>query len=384
MHGKSPLMAVGGTRPEVVKLFPVIQALRARNYPVLLVSTGQHADLAPRMLAEFGLVPDVQLASAAGLGPAQLLASILSRLPSLLVAYRPALLLVQGDTVSTLAGALAGGYARVPVAHVEAGLRTGNPHEPHPEEMHRQLVSPLASLHFAPTPRAAAALRGEGIAADRIHITGNSGIDALFATRDRLAADAGLRASLAARYPFALPSGRPLLLVTVHRRENLGERLSAILSALARLATCGDMRIVVALHPNPAVRGPLQARLGCLPNVHLLNPLDHSAMVWMMQRANLLLTDSGGLQEEAPSLGLRTVVLRGLTERPEAVDAGISELVPLRSDPIVRAVKRALQRPPMPPMDLFGDGGAGNRMADIVDAWLVAQQARPNALASPG
>lgn len=384
MHGKSPLMAVCGTRPEVVKLFPVIEALRARNHHVLLVATGQHADLAPRMLSEFGLVADAQLASdAARYGPAQLMASILSRLTPLMAAFRPGLVLVQGDTVSTLAGALAASYARVPVAHVEAGLRTGDQDEPHPEEMHRQLLAPLASLHFAPTARAASALIREGVPPERIHVTGNSGIDALFTTRDRLAADAALQAALAARHPYAQPAGRPLLLVTVHRRENMGPRLSSIAAALAHLAAFDDMRIVVPLHPNPAASAPLRERLHGLPNVHLLDPLDHCAMVWMMQRATLLLTDSGGLQEEAPSLGLRTLVLRRLTERPEAVEAGVSALVPLQSESIVGAVKRLLEAPPTPPVHPFGDGRAGERIAGLIDHWLGVRRALPSELAAP-
>lgn len=384
MHGKSPLMAVCGTRPEVVKLFPVLGALRALNHRVLLVSTGQHADLAPRMLSEFGLVADVQLAPAtAGVSPAQQLALMLSRLPPVVAAYRPALVLVQGDTASTLAGALAAGYARVPVAHVEAGLRTGEADEPHPEEMHRQLVAPLASLHFAPTARAAAALLREGVAPDRVHITGNSGIDALFATRARLAADAALNARLSARYSFAHGAGRPFVLATVHRRENIGPRLCAIASALAHLAAFDDVGVVVPLHPNPAVRVPLQERLQGLPNVHLLEPLDHAEMLWMMQRAALLLTDSGGLQEEAPSLGLRTLVLRTATERPEAIEAGAAELVPLQSDCIVAAVKRLLAAPPLEAVHPFGDGRAGERIAALVDEWLGVSRALPDALAAP-
>lgn len=375
IHGKSPLMAVCGTRPEVVKLFPVIQALRARNHRVLLVSTGQHADLAPRMLSEFGLTVDAQLPSLfAGLGSAQLLASILSRLSPLMAAWRPGLVLVQGDTVSTVAGALAASYAGLPVAHVEAGLRTGDQSEPHPEEMHRQLVAPLASLHFAPTALAAEALRREGVPPAQIHVTGNSGIDALFATERRLAADGTLRAALAERYAFAETRDRPLLLVTVHRRENIGPRLGSIASALAHLAAFDEMRIVMPLHPNPAVRAPLQERLGGLPNVHLLEPLDHGAMVWMMQRSTLLLTDSGGLQEEAPSLGLRTLVLRARTERPEALAAGASELVPLQSEHIVSAAKRLLAAPPLKPVHPFGDGRTGEHIAALVSDWLIQRQ----------
>nr|WP_255696953.1 UDP-N-acetylglucosamine 2-epimerase (non-hydrolyzing) [Sandaracinobacteroides sayramensis] len=377
-------MAVCGTRPEVVKLSPVIKALRARGHRVVLVATGQHADLAPRMLSEFGLVPDAQLSSGpAGLRPAQVLGSLLTRLPPLVAAWRPSLLLVQGDTISALAGALAGNYARVPVAHVEAGLRTGDQDEPHPEEMQRQLIAPLASLHFAPSRRAAEALGREGVPAEHVHVVGNSGIDALFATRDRLAGDRRLQARLAARYPFAAQPGRPLLLATVHRRENQGPRLLAIAAALAHLAAFDGLRVALPLHPNPAVHRVLRQQLQGLENAHLMEPLEHVAMVWMMQRAHLLLTDSGGLQEEAPSLGLRTLVLRERTERPEAIDAGASELVPLQSGRIVAAAKRLLAMAPLQPVHPFGDGRTGESIAAAIERWLGVRQPLPETVAAP-
>lgn len=385
MRGRSPLLAICGTRPEAVKLAPVLHELRRRGLPVVLVATGQHPDLAPAMLREAGLTADVDLGVCQpGATPPQLLAAILTYLAPVFAAYRPQLALVQGDTVSALAGALAATYARVPVAHVEAGLRTGDQDEPFPEEMHRQLIAPLARLHFAPTRRAAAALRREGVEAQRIHVTGNTGLDALRLTVERLEADPGLRAAIGARFPFVAASRRPLLLVTAHRRENIGRRLASIAAALARLAAFCEAEIVVPLHPNPEVRQAFESRLGALEGVHLVPAVDHTTMVWLMQRSRLLLTDSGGLQEEAPSLGLRTLVLRKVTERPEAVSAGASELADLQADSIVRAVRAALLKPPLAPVHPFGDGHAARRIAAHVDDWLGVSARRAAALMLPG
>lgn len=371
MQGRSPLLAVCGTRPEVVKLAPVIGALRSRGHRVILAMTGQHPDLAPMMLRELGLQPDIELGGClAGMAPPLQLATILARLGPVLAAWRPQLVMVQGDTVSTFAGALAASYARVPIAHVEAGLRTHDFDEPHPEELHRALVAPMASLHFAPTRHAAAALRREGVDPSRIHITGNSGIDALLATSERLDTDPALAADLAFRHPYAAQPRRPLLLVTVHRRENLGRRLQAIAAALARLAAFCEAEIVLPLHPNPAVQRVLRDKLEGLDGVHLIPAVDHVTMVWLMRRAQVLLTDSGGLQEEAPVLGLRTLVLRQTTERTEALAAGASELVELQADSIVSAVRRTLLRKPLRPVLPFGDGQASERIAMIIHDWL--------------
>lgn len=371
MQGRSPLLAVCGTRPEVVKLAPVIRALSGRGHRVVLAMTGQHPDLAPLMLRELGLQPDMDLSACApGMATPQQLASILARLGPVLAAWRPQLALVQGDTVSTLAGALAAAYARVPIAHIEAGLRTHDFDEPHPEELHRTLVTPIASLHFAPTRQAAAALRREGVDAGRIHVTGNSGIDALLATAERLDADPSLAADLAFRHPYAANPTRPLLLVTVHRRENMGRRLQAIAAALARLAGFCEAEIVLPLHPNPAFQRILRDRLEGLEGVHLIPAVDHVTMVWLMRSARVLLTDSGGLQEEAPALGLRTLVLRQTTERSEALAAGAAELVELQADSIVSAVRRTLLRKPLRPVLPFGDGQAADRIADIIHDWL--------------
>lgn len=377
MLRRAPIMAICGTRPEAIKLAPVVIALRDRGHRVIIVSTGQHVDVASRLLHEAGLSVDVDLAvHQPGNSPAQLLAGILTHLPPVMAAYQPALALVQGDTVSALAGALAASYARVPVAHVEAGLRTHERDEPFPEEMHRCAITPLASLHFAPTCQAAAELEREGIDPASIHLSGNTGIDAVLGAAARLDADPLLGAAMAERFPFVEGCERPLLLATVHRRENIGVRLSSIAAGLARLAGFCEAEIIVPLHPNPAVAAQLRTRLGRLAGVHLMPAVDHLAMVWLMRRCHLLLTDSGGLQEEAPALGLRTLVLRTVTERPEAIAAGAAELVPLTADAIVAATRAALARPRMEPVFPFGNGTAAAQIARVIDRWMSPARAR--------
>jgi UDP-N-acetylglucosamine 2-epimerase (non-hydrolysing) len=302
-----PFLFVAGTRPEAVKLAPIILDLAARGARPLLVATGQHRDLFGAALAGFGLMADHDLAVMAP-RPEAVVGALLPALAELIRRLAPARVVVQGDTSSTLAGALAARYAGVPVAHVEAGLRSGGLH-PHPEEMHRRLVAQMADLHFAPTPVAAAALAAEGVH-DGVSITGNSGIDALMLMQARLVADPAL--ARAASAPFAgIPQHRPWVLATIHRRENQGRALARILSALAELAS--DAEVILPVHPSPAVAGPVRARLAGRPHVHLLPPLPYASFVALMLQSALVLTDSGGVQEEAPAIGLPCLVLRDET-----------------------------------------------------------------------
>ncbi len=350
---------------------PVIRALRARGQRVVLVMTGQHPDLAPFMMQEIGLVADHDLGvRAAGLPPSQILGATIGALTPLLLAYRPALVLVQGDTVATLAGAMAAFYAGLPVAHVEAGLRTHDMAEPYPEEMHRRLVAPLACLHFAPTEGAAAALRAEGIQPDLIHVTGNSGMDALRDTLRRLDGNPAISEQLNQRFASLGASERPLIVATVHRRENVGERLGQVAIALAQLAEEGAAEILMPLHPSPAVRAIVCGHLEGRAGAHLIDPVDHATMVWLMRRAQLLVTDSGGLQEEAPALGLRALVVRKATERAEAIAVGAAELVEPDAKTIVTAVRRNLERSPMVPSWPFGNGRSSECIADIIGQWI--------------
>ena len=369
---RSPVMLLVGTRPEALKLAPVAHALAARNHPFRLVVSGQHPSLARQALAEAGLSPDHDLAvHRDGNGLPDLVGAILARLAPIMVRDRPAMLLVQGDTATCLAGALAAFYAGIPIGHVEAGLRTGDLHEPFPEEGHRAMVGRIAALHFAPTRHAAERLIAEGIRPDTIEVVGNTSIDALHHSLRRLEA-ADVQQEMRARFPFVWDQRQPIVLVTVHRRENQGQRLRAIAAGLARFADAGMARIVLPLHPNPAVAGQLQARLGRFASVSLLPPLDHLALLWLMQHARLVVTDSGGIQEEAPALGIRTLVLREATERVEGVEAGVATLVPLRPEAIACAIRSALAMPPIAPTCPYGDGKAAERIAGRVEAWLGA------------
>ena len=372
------LLFVAGTRPEAVKLAPLLLGLRARGAQSVLVATGQHRELFDDALTGFGLSADHDLGVMAPTPDAQI-GQLVPVLADLIRSLAPDRVVVQGDTSSTLAGALAARYAGAALAHVEAGLRTGT-HDPHPEEMHRKLVAQMADMHFAPTAAAAAALRAEGITAG-IHVTGNSGIDALLSMQARLAGDAAL--AHAADAPLAgIPRGRPWILATIHRRENQGRALAGILDALGELGAQAE--VIVPVHPGPAISGPIRARLAGRAGVHLLPPLPYAGFVALMLRSALVITDSGGVQEEAPAIGLPCLVLRGCTERPEGVAAGNAVLVGTRPAAIVAAARRvlgdggiraAMAVPALP----YGSGGA----AAAINAVLLAapcSQAGPSSL----
>lgn len=373
MQGLKPILVLCGTRPEAIKLAPVVQTLRQSGSRVDLVMSGQHPDLARTMLEEVGLVPDVDLGIyQAGGRPDMLLSRMLPAIGALLQERQPAMVVVQGDTLTAFAGAASAAYAQIPVAHIEAGLRTGNNSEPHPEEMHRTMISRVADLHFAPTEHAAETLRKEGVNPATVHVTGNTGIDALIGLVRKLDVDPVIGRRLQETYPFVQSANAPLIVATIHRRENIGQRLQSIAAALARLVGFFEAEIVLPLHPNPVVRAQLMVHLRGLKGCHLIEPVDHMTMVWLLRHARLLLTDSGGLQEEAPTLGLRTLVLRKATERPEGVAAGVSSLVSLSAGEIVAATQRALKEPRPRPCHPFGDGKAAGRIADVINTYIDA------------
>ncbi|MEI6486441.1 MAG: UDP-N-acetylglucosamine 2-epimerase (non-hydrolyzing) [Sphingomonadales bacterium] len=342
-----PILFIAGTRPEAVKLAPIMHDLAARGQRPLLVATGQHRHLFADALRDFGLNADHDLGVMAAT-PDELVGRLLPPLAGLLRTLRPGWVVVQGDTSSTLAGAMAARYAGLRLAHVEAGLRTGGD-DPHPEEMHRRLVAQMAQLHFAPTAAAAAALRREGVC-EGIHVTGNSGIDALLMMQARLEADRTLLAAALAPFRGISPR-RPWVVATVHRRENQGDRLLPILRALGALAA--DAEIIIPVHPSPAVAGPMATVLGDVAGVHLLPPLPYASFVALMGRAALALTDSGGVQEEAPAIGLPCLVLREATERRETLASGNAVLVG-RDPAAITAAARAL----------LADGSARHAMAE--------------------
>lgn len=366
------VLLVFGTRPEAIKLCPLVRALRDRpaEFVARTCVTAQHREMLDQVLDAFQVRPDRDLdLMRPGQSLASLTARVLQALEPVLAEESPDIVLVQGDTTTTLAAAMAAFYRGIPVGHVEAGLRTGDLRQPFPEEMNRLLTSRLADLHFAPTAGSAANLAAEGVPQDRIAITGNTGIDAVLFVRDALESGA----LPAAEWPWLDPSRR-LIVVTGHRRENFGPAFAAEMRALARLACRRDIQVVYPVHRNPNVLGPAHELLGNQPHVHLLEPLPYVPFVDLMRRAYLLITDSGGIQEEAPSLGKPVLVLRNKTERPEAVDAGTVKLVGTDEKTIFAAATRLLDdsdeyqrmtRVHNP----YGDGHACRRITDLLAAY---------------
>lgn len=377
------LLFVIGTRPEAIKMAPVITAFRADpSFDVRVCVTAQHREMLDGALAAFDLRADFDLDV---MEPGQrldaLTASVLTGVGALLERNRPDWLFVQGDTTTTFAASLAAFYARVPIAHIEAGLRSGDRNAPWPEETNRTLTAAVADIHFAPHEAARNNLLRENVRADRIHVTGNSVIDALLAMQERLRSDPSLRARAERAVP--LDPARRLILVTGHRRESFGEGLEAICRGLLAIArTHPDVEIVYPVHLNPNVSGPvhriLQPDDALAGRIHLVAPVDYPTMVWLMSRAYLIVTDSGGIQEEAPSLGKPLLVTREKTERPEIVDAGAAMLVGVGEERLVAAASqlladRTLYERMSAVRHLAGDGNASERIVAV-----MRQQRRPD------
>lgn len=360
------LLSVIGTRPEAVKMAPVLHALAAEpGVESLLCVTGQHRELLDDVLRFFGLVPDVDLdLMTPGQRLGTLFHDILSRLDGVLAEIGPDRVVVHGDTITAHATALAAFHRAIPVAHVEAGLRTYAGH-PWPEEANRRAIAAIADLHLAPTRSAAANLAAERWRG-RVVVTGNSGIDALHLVLARLDSDDALRAAADAALPAPRP-GRRLILFTGHRREHLGAPFDAIWTALRDIARRPDVDILCPVHPNPAIGGPIAAALGGIANIHLVAPLPLPAFVAAMRRAALILTDSGGVQEEAAAIGRSALVLREATERHEGIEAGLAYLVGTDAARIARAAAALLDRPPAPaPSSVYGDGLAAGRIVAVL------------------
>ncbi|MFX4084165.1 non-hydrolyzing UDP-N-acetylglucosamine 2-epimerase [Sphingobium yanoikuyae] len=362
---------VFGTRPEAIKLFPVIHALKARaDIDTRVIVTAQHRGLLDQVLEIAGIVPDIDLDV---MTPNQTLdgltAKLIVALGEAFDAEKPDRVVVHGDTLTTMVASLAAYYRKIPVAHVEAGLRSGDIHHPWPEEVNRRVVACIADMNFAPTQAAADALLRENRDAAGIHVTGNTVIDALLATVDRVHGEPALASGLddlAARF-----AGKRIVAVTSHRRENFGGGMEAIARSIADIAARPDVAVIFPVHPNPNVRPVMDAVLGDLANVAMIEPLDYPHFVRLLDLCHLVLTDSGGVQEEAPSLGKPVLVMRETTERPEGVQAGTAKLVGADRDRIVRevlglldddAAYQAMARAHNP----FGDGKAAERIADII------------------
>ena len=366
-----------GTRPEAVKLAPVIGCLSESSWATpTIVATGQHRDLLHGALEVFGLEPDLDFdVYQPGATLEQLTARLLTALGPALADFDPAAVVVQGDTTSTMTGALAGFYAGLPVAHVEAGLRTGDRTQPFPEEINRRLTSQVASLHLAPTARAEAALAAEGITGPEVLVTGNTVIDALQEAVGKRPAWPDLLADLD-------DDPRRLLLVTAHRRESWGQGLRDVGEALGRLARARpDLLVVFPAHPNPLIREAIAPQVDGCDNVRLLQPLSYGPFARLLNRADIVLTDSGGIQEEAPGLGKPVLVMRAVTERPEAVEAGCARLVGTDPNRIVDEVTRLLDDPAAYAAmarvaNPFGDGRAARRCVDAL-GWLLGHNPRP-------
>jgi UDP-N-acetylglucosamine 2-epimerase (non-hydrolysing) len=381
------VMVVFGTRPEAIKMAPVVAALRQTSgIDTTIVVTAQHRQMLDQVLELFGIEPDEDLdLMEPGQSLPGLFARILQQMSSTIERRRPDLVLVHGDTSTTLATALAAYYNRTAIGHVEAGLRTGNLLAPWPEEANRRLTAPLASLHFAPTPRSRENLLSEGIPATQVHVTGNTVIDALLAVVAKLR-QPDLSEEMARRFPF-LDENKRLVLVTGHRRENFGTGFEQICTALAELADRSDIQIVYPVHLNPNVQEPVGRALAGKDNVVLIEPQDYLPFVYLMSRAHIILTDSGGIQEEAPSLGKPVLVMRDTTERPEAVEAGTVRLVGADRHRIVAEISRlldddaaydAMSRAHNP----YGDGESALAIARIIATQFPGGTADESSLAA--
>jgi UDP-N-acetylglucosamine 2-epimerase (non-hydrolysing) len=367
------ILLIFGTRPEAIKLCPVIRNLREHpsRFQVIVCVTAQHREMLDQVLQAFDVRPDHDLdLMLPGQTLFQSTSRILAGLERVLVVERPDMAIVQGDTTTTFCGALAAFYLNIPVAHVEAGLRTGDLRQPFPEEMNRALTSHLTSLHFAATEQAAENLRREGVDSCSIVVTGNTGIDAVLYVRDELA-----QGRLRGCDWKELDSSKKLIVVTAHRRESFGEGFERICRALAVIANRDDVQIIYPVHPNPNVQDPVQRYLAGHRNIRLIEPLSYVPFVDLMRRAYILITDSGGIQEEGPSLGKPILVLREKTERPEAVEAGTVKLVGTDETRILQEATRLMEDPEIYQAmarvhNPYGDGKACPRISGAIHSFL--------------
>ena len=366
------ILSVFGTRPEAIKMAPVVKALAEDpSFDAKVCVTAQHRQMLDQVLELFAIQPDFDLdLMKADQTLGDITGNVLHGMEGIFAQWQPDMVLVHGDTTTTLAAALSSYYAKVPVGHVEAGLRTGDKYSPWPEEMNRHLAGALADVHFSPTEKARENLLHEGIAPESIHVTGNTVIDALLTVEERIRSDADLRGRLERHFPFLDPQ-KYLVLVTGHRRENFGSAFENICQAIATLARRDDVQVVYPVHLNPHVQEPVRRILSDLSNVFLLKPQDYLSFVYLMHRCTLVLTDSGGIQEEAPSLGKPVLVMRDTTERPEALEAGTALLVGTDRARIVREVSRLLDAPEAyrtmaEAHNPYGDGTAARRIATFL------------------
>jgi UDP-N-acetylglucosamine 2-epimerase (non-hydrolysing) len=366
------ILIVFGTRPEAIKIAPLVKALQANPaFDTRVCVTAQHRQMLDQVLELFNIVPEYDLnIMQPGQDLTDITCRVLTELREVLKAFQPNRILVHGDTTTTFATSLAAYYQQIPVGHVEAGLRTGNIYSPWPEEINRKLTGTITDWHFAPTALAAENLKRENVAPEHIIVTGNTVIDALLEVIQRIQQSPALEDQLASQFQFLNPA-KKLLLVTGHRRESFGSGFERICQALAQLARRDDLEIVYPVHLNPNVREPVNRLLSTNNNIHLIDPLDYLPFVYLMNRSYLILTDSGGIQEEAPSLGKPVLVMRDTTERPEAVQAGTVKLVGTDTNKIVQEASILLDdRQAYEAMSFahnpYGDGKACQRIVQIL------------------
>lgn len=378
MTSPKKCLVVFGTRPEAIKMAPVVQSLQRESSAIetVVCVTAQHRQMLDQVLELFRIQPDIDLdLMQEGQDLPDISAWILLRMKPILRELRPDVVLVHGDTTTTFSTTLTCFYEQIPVGHVEAGLRTNNLYAPWPEEMNRRVTGLLASLHFTPTQKGYENLIREGVSPNRIFVTGNTVIDALLEIVDRLHSDPAAAHRLRNRYSFLNPKKR-MILVTAHRRENFGDGFENICQALKTIAEGEDVELVYPVHRNPNVREPVQRLLGHHPNIHLIDPVDYLDFVYLMDLCYLVITDSGGIQEEAPSLGKPVLVMRDRTERPEGVEAGIVKLVGTERDCIVKTAHHLLySRQEYERMaktiNPFGDGRAAEKIVQRLIHYLT-------------
>ncbi|WP_066807241.1 non-hydrolyzing UDP-N-acetylglucosamine 2-epimerase [Sphingomonas asaccharolytica] len=364
------ILVVFGTRPEAIKLFPLVHALRRTDADVRVCVTGQHREMLDQVLEIARITPEHDLDLMLPNQSLDMLsARLLTELGKVMDADRPDRVIVQGDTATAMIGALTAYYRKIPVGHVEAGLRSGNIYHPWPEEVNRKVVGAIADLHFAPTETSRDSLLAENVSAERIHVTGNTVIDALIETRAQVDSDPALASTIA---PIAARfAGKRIVAVTTHRRENFGDGLKSVAQAVRRIADRPDVAVIFPVHPNPNVRATMTEVLGGIDNVAMIDPLDYPNFVRLLSLCHFVMTDSGGVQEEAPALAKPVLVMRETTERPEGVTAGTAKLVGNDEEVIVteasrllddKAAYEAMARAHNP----FGDGKSSERIARII------------------
>jgi len=377
------VLTVFGTRPEAIKMAPIANALAASTaFDAKVCVTGQHKQMLNNILSLFSIEPDFDLnIMKKNQDLTDVTSRILCALRSTFQTYRPDWVLVHGDTTTTFATSLAAFYEKIPVAHIEAGLRTGDYYSPWPEEMNRCLTSVIAKLHFAPTNTAKNNLLHEHIPKDQIIVTGNSVIDALMETKQKIHSDKKLYAKLTQEFSF-IPDNKKIILVTGHRRENFGEGMLNICKAIAQIAKKrSDVHIVYPVHLNPKVQEPVFKLLSDIDNISLISPLEYTPFVYLMGKSSIILTDSGGIQEEAPSLGKPVLVMRNNTERPEAVEAGTVKLVGTNPSKIVEHVSELLNNPSIyasmaTSENPYGDGQASQRIIKALQQKNIAYKSQ--------